>query len=77
MEEQVPSRGTPLFQINENDLATLEHVLPELLMRMYPYLDARTKSQWRKVQQVLVDVRWNYGPPLEVHVIPADGDTTP
>jgi len=63
-----------LFQITEPDLVDLEHTLPALLDRMYPHLDNRQRAQWRKVQRIITDVRWNYGPPGECEVIPADGD---
>lgn len=63
-----------LFQISEEDLATLEHVLPELLSDMYPTLDNRMRKQWRDVQEIVKNVRWNYGPPLSFEKIPADGD---
>lgn len=60
-----------LFQINEPDLAELEHTLPQLLDAAMPYLDNRQRVQWRRVREILANVRWNYGPPGEVTVIPA------
>jgi len=46
-----------LFQINEDDLAELERSVPELC---------------RILCDVIVNVRWDYGPPSEVFTIPAD-----
>lgn len=65
-----PARGTKLHQINADDLATLERVLPEVFERLYPTMDNRLRTQFRQVQRIIVDVRWNYGPPGEVIVIP-------
>jgi len=62
-----------LFQIKEDDLAALECVLPQFLEVSYPHLTPRLRVQWRRVQEIIRDVRWNYGPPGEVEVIPANG----
>lgn len=70
--ETPPPAASKLFQINEPDLAALEHTLPELLERAYPTLDNRQRTQWRRVQEIIVNVRWNYGPPGEVVVIRPD-----
>lgn len=61
-----------LFQINEDDLATLERTLPQFADALMPRLDNRLRTQLRQVQQILSNVRWNYGPPSEVIIIPAD-----
>lgn len=66
--------GTKLFQITEDDLAELERTLPRWLDRMYPQMDNQLRTQTRRVQEVLQNVRWNYGPPGEVIVIPAGGE---
>jgi len=63
--------STRLFQIKEADLAELEHTLPQFADAMMPILNARLRVQWRCVQEILRNVRWNYGPPGEVIVIPA------
>lgn len=71
-------QGTRLFQINENDLVVLEEVLPKILERQYPHLDAATRAKWRRVREIVCNVRWNYGPPIgDVTVIPAGDDLTP
>lgn len=63
-----------MFQINETDLSELERTLPCLADTMMAILNPRLRVQWRRVQTILSNVRWNYGPPTDVTVIPADGD---
>lgn len=65
------------FQIYEEDLAALEHTLPQILDELYPTMDAKLRVQWRRVREIVCNVRWNYGPPLKVETIPADGETEP
>jgi len=65
-----------MFQINEDDLGALEHTLPQLASALMPKLDNRLRAQIRQVQRILTDVRWNYGPPSEVEIIPDGGDQT-
>lgn len=60
-----------LFQINEDDLAAMERTLPELASALYPTMDNRLRVQLRRMQNILGNVRWNYGPPSDVTVIPA------
>lgn len=52
-----------MFQISEEDLAALEHTLPLLVDKLPPPIDNKTRVQLRRVQRVVTDVRWNYGPP--------------
>lgn len=66
-----------LMQIREEDLATLESTLPQFVEALYPRMDNRLRAQIRRVQKVLTDVRWNYGPPAEVEVIPSEHDDQP
>lgn len=61
-----------VFEIHEEDLATLESMLPQIADRLTPNLDNRLRVQVRRVQQILSNVRWNYGPPSDVEIIPAD-----
>ncbi len=63
-----------LFQIKEDDLGALEATLPQLADALMPVLNNRLRVQLRRAQQVLSDVRWNYGPPSEVQIIPPDDD---
>lgn len=70
------SEATRLFQIDENDLCELERVVPILVERLYPQLTKEAnelRAKIRIVQRIIVDIRWKYGPPTEVHTFPADG----
>jgi hypothetical protein len=60
-----------LFQVSEDDLAELERVIPDLgeLLAFSTDMDAKTRVQLRRVQKILSDVRWNYGPPSDVTVV--------
>lgn len=60
-----------LFQITEEDLAMLEADLPAILLRHWACLYPADRPAFRRVQQIITNVRWNYGPPGEVGVIPA------
>lgn len=71
------TQTSKLFQIYEDDLATLEQVLPELLLVAYPTLDNTQRSKWRQVQRILSQVRWDYGPPGHVEVIRCDPENPP
>lgn len=59
-----------MFQITEDDLASLERELPRLLDVAYPGLDNQQRAKWRQVREIIANVRWNYGPPSEVIVVP-------
>jgi hypothetical protein len=61
-----------IFQIHEDDLQELESTLPKLADQLFESMDNRTRVQLRRVQKIISDVRWNYGPPSEIHSIPAD-----
>jgi len=62
-----------LFQITEDDLADLERIVPDLADALAtPSLDNAMRVRIRRIQKVLSDVRWNYGPPAEVDVVPVD-----
>lgn len=63
-----------LYQITEDDLGELERTLPRLAEALRPKLDNRLRVHIRQVQKILCDVRWNYGPPTDVRVIPVDRD---
>lgn len=63
-----------MFQINADDLAALESLLPELCDALYPVMDNRMRAKIRQVQRVMSSVRWNYGPPAEVEVVPSGDD---
>jgi hypothetical protein len=65
------------FQISEDDLAELERMIPDLCGDMMPLftnreLAPRLRTQLRRIQSILSDVRWRYGPPEAVEVIDAN-----
>lgn len=62
-----------LLQICDDDLADLERTLPQLADRLMPTMDNRLRVQLRRCQQILSNVRWNYGPPLAVERVEASG----
>jgi hypothetical protein len=57
-----------LFQITNDDLVELERVLPELSesLAVTEEYSPRIRSQLRRVQTILSNVRWGYGPPTHV-----------
>lgn len=61
-------------QITEDDLAAMEQILPQLADVLMPSLDNRLRVKLRRVQAILSNVRWDYGPASEVEVIRADED---
>jgi hypothetical protein len=63
------------FQISEEDLAELERMLPDLAngVMTNPRYGNRDKVQLRRVQEIIMNVRWRYGPWSDVQVFPADG----
>lgn len=63
-----------LFQMYEDDLQELEKSLPEIAEAITPHLTPRLKTQIRRVQRILSNVRWNYGPPTHVET---EGDDAP
>lgn len=69
---------TRLMQIREPDLAELERLLPELLFDLLMSrategeaspTNIRHRTMYRAVQQIIVNVRWNYGPPMAAGII--------
>lgn len=60
-----------LHQIYEDDLADLERTLPQLADALFDRLTPKLRTQIRRVQSILSNVRWDYGPPENVTVIPA------
>lgn len=71
-------QGTPLFQIGQDDLADLERLLPEIALSIPGQMDARLRARFRRCQTILSQVRWNYGPPDRVELVPVtDGPGVP
>lgn len=65
-----------MFQIREDDLASLEREAAALCDEMMPHVtEPRQRRRVGILKEILSNVRWNYGPIQECHVIPADGDT--
>ena len=64
-----------MHQISEDDLSTLESVMPELIDVIGDRLDNRLRAKARRIQQVLQRVRWNYGPHTDVETMEG-GDAT-
>lgn len=55
-----------LFQIYDDDLAALEQTLPEITKAITVGMDNAMRAKIRRVQTILTNVRWNYGPHTEV-----------
>lgn len=63
-----------LFQINESDLEKLETLLPEIAQHCSTVWSPALRIKFEQVKRIVSDVRWNYGPPQSVEIIPADGE---
>ncbi|HWL95129.1 MAG TPA: hypothetical protein VNT79_16535 [Phycisphaerae bacterium] len=61
-----------MFQIHDDDLSDLERTLPEIADRLMCSMDNALRIKLRRVQKILSDVRWNYGPPAHVEKIVDD-----
>ena len=58
---------TPTYRITEDDLAVLESEIPRLMEAASPLCnDPVHRKRWEAIKKILSDVRWNYGPYLEV-----------
>jgi hypothetical protein len=60
------------FQISEEDLQSLEHILPAVLWKLTcrPDADPQDRVHFRQVRGILTNVRWGYWPPENVEIIP-------
>lgn len=68
-----PIGNTRGLMIVEDDLADLEKILPQWFDRLYrEEMTNQERTQMRRVQKILSDIRWNYGPPSDITIIPAD-----
>lgn len=64
-----------LFQINEQDLGKLEAALPRIMDAAGLSLNRPdVQVLFEEVKDIISNVRWNYGPPTEIHQIPAGGE---
>lgn len=71
-ESSPPVAASRMFQVYEQDLEELERILPDLCSRLYSQLGkeapgaTKLRTQLRKCKEIISDIRWNYGPPLDV-----------
>jgi len=65
----LPPRGTKTYMLIEEDLVTLERVIPEFMDALALKLDPRLRTQFRQVKDILSNVRWGYGPWDKVEVV--------
>lgn len=64
-----------LFQIYEDDLADLERIAPLFADGAIVTLTPRLRTQLRRVQTILSNVRWGYGPPSHVESVPDEPES--
>lgn len=65
-----------LFQIAEDDLQKLENTLPKLQDVLGLALNRPdVQVMLQECKEIISNVRWNYGPPSEVHIIDAQDRT--
>lgn len=57
------------FQMYDDDLASLERLLPEICSEIMPHLNNRLRMKFRECKRILTDVRWNYGQPHMVEKV--------
>jgi len=73
-EQSIP-RGNRMFQINEDDLCDLERIVPEICDRLQLAQAGKQQGELltkiRKLQIILTNIRWNYGPHSETEGIDA------
>lgn len=66
-----------LFAIYEDDLAELERALPDMADRLKGKMDNRLRTQIRRLQAIMTNVRWGYGPPSHVEKVePSDDESS-
>lgn len=60
-----------LFQVYEEDLVSLERTMPLLVDALGVAINRpEVHVMAEQVKEILSNVRWNYGPPTELMVIP-------
>jgi hypothetical protein len=63
------------FQVSEEDLAELEHTLPKAFMDLQMFTANnhpsanRVRVQFSRVQKILTNIRWRYGPWEQVQIV--------
>ena len=66
-----------LYRIEEDDLTELERTLPAFADALLMNMNPRLATQFRRIQKILSDVRWSYGPPSHVERIDVTPDDEP
>jgi len=66
---------TKFYQIKEDDLALLESELPRILSASPDGCnDPANRKRWKMVKEIIGNIRWDYGPPLEsINTPPGNG----
>lgn len=59
------------YRIYESDLEMLERELPHL-MDQSDCNNTLTRKRWEAVKETVANVRWDYGPPTESHMVAED-----
>lgn len=67
-----PVGSTRLFQIQEEDLAELERIIPNLQDALMASWSTPVRKWLEKAKRILSDVRWSYGPFTKVETLPAE-----
>ncbi len=76
-DDELPSiESLKNYTIHGDDLAALEQLLPDLMWFRPDVHTARQKIKWRQVIEIICNVRWDYGPPLQCFRVDAN-DTEP
>lgn len=63
-----------MFRIEKDDLCELEEHLPKIMDACFMNMTPALRIKFRRIQQILSDVRWAYGPPSHVERIDIDGE---
>ena len=58
-----------LYQIYEDDLVYLESTLPMFQDIMIDRMDNALRIKFRRLKELLSNIRWNYGPPSDIYII--------
>lgn len=58
-----------MFHIHADDLTELEKTVPELADALFTMMTPAIATKIRRVQLILMHVRWKYGPPSHVEKI--------
>lgn len=71
-DQETTGPSSRLFQINEEDLAELERILPVMYDRAAIQMqDTRSRKMVEKVMRIVQSVRWNYAPWTNIETLPA------